>query len=83
MGTVASGMSAFQLGPVVLSAPRFHAAVALAVLVLSAELVAWRRRRGEATDSGAGGVSAEKSQASGDRPNAASAAWAWKRSTAT
>lgn len=37
--------SAYQIGPFVLSAPRFFAALGLVVLVVTAELVAWRRRR--------------------------------------
>lgn len=39
-------MSAFQLGPVVLSAPRAFAAIGLVVLILGAELLARRRRDG-------------------------------------
>ena len=38
-------MTAFQLGPVVLSAPRFYAGLALLVLVVVAELAAWGGRR--------------------------------------
>ncbi len=38
-------MTAFQLGPFVLSAPRFYAGLALLVLVSVAELMAWRTRR--------------------------------------
>src|SRR5690606_26597884 len=38
-------VTAFQLGPVVLSAPRFYAGLALLVLVVVAELAAWGGRR--------------------------------------
>ncbi len=38
-------MDAFRLGPIVLSAPRFYALVALATMVLLAELMARGRRR--------------------------------------
>lgn len=58
-------MTAFQLGPFVLSAPRFYAALGLLVLVLVAELVIWRRRRGERTP------------VEGRAPGASSAGWAW------
>ena len=46
--------SAYQIGPFVLSAPRFYAALGLVVLVMAAKLVAWRRRRqGSAPDASA------------------------------
>ena len=46
--------SAYQIGPFVLSAPRFYAALGLVVLVMAAELVAWRRsRQGSAPDASA------------------------------
>lgn len=38
-------VSAYQIGPFVLSAPRFFAALGLVVLVVAAEVIAWRRRR--------------------------------------
>lgn len=47
-------MSAYQLGPLVLSAPRFYAALGLLVLIVGAELVAWRgRRSGESPNASA------------------------------
>src|SRR5690554_551527 len=62
-------MTAFQLGPVVLSAPRFYAALGLVVLVLVAEWMAHRRRRDPQapTDAAAHGAGTE----------AAGASWAW------
>jgi len=66
-------MSAFQLGPLVLSAPRFYAALGLVALVLSAEVVAWRARR--ATGRHATGDGAQEraaSDASGGTQPAAS-----------
>lgn len=47
-------MSAYQLGPLVLSAPRFYAALGLLVFIVGAELVAWRgRRSGESPNASA------------------------------
>ncbi len=69
-------MDAFRIGPAVVSAPRFYAAVALVVLIGLAELVAWRRgRRG-----GAGGAVA--GSAGGAAAATAGAGWAWSAAAA-
>lgn len=64
-------MPAYQLGPLVLSAPRFYALLGVVALVLAAEVVSWRDRRGRRR-AGAEGVSEET----------ASAAWAWNAALA-
>ena len=68
---VVSAMSAYQIGPLVLSAPRFYAALGLAVLVLLAEVVTRRRRRARQL--------VESGEGSGAAP---SAAWAWNAALA-
>lgn len=68
-------MSAYQLGPLVLSAPRFYALLGLAVLVLAAEVVSWRERR--ARRRAGGEESHQESHA-----EIGSAAWAWNAALA-
>lgn len=64
-------VSAYQIGPLVLSAPRLYAALGLAVLVLAAEVVAWRRNR-----------AAMPSGRDAEPPSPASASWAWNAAVA-
>lgn len=69
-------MDALRLGPLVVSAPRLHAGLALAVLVGTAELVAWRRGRRR------GGVG-DGAEASALPEGGAGAGWAWNAAFAT
>ncbi len=74
-------MSAFQLGPVVLSAPRLFAALGLVVLLVAAEVVARRRSRPKAVPDGAEGERAQIGSAAAET-TPASAAWAWNAAIA-
>src|SRR5690606_7643955 len=69
--SVESMVSAYQIGPLVLSAPRLYAALGRAVLVLAAEVVAWRRNR-----------AAMPSGRDAEPPSPASASWAWNAAVA-
>ncbi|HEX7039503.1 MAG TPA: TlpA disulfide reductase family protein [Trueperaceae bacterium] len=85
-------MSAYQLGPFVLGAPRFYAALGLVVLVLAAEVAAWRGRlvaRGaeHRARAGHGEVAAPGEEepalpAEGLETAPPSAAWAWNAALA-
>lgn len=63
-------MNAFQLGPVVLSAPRFYAALGLAVLIVVAELAARRARSRQPEPASSGGAAGRD------------ASWAWSAALA-
>lgn len=68
-------MDAFALGPIVLPAPRFFAALALAVLVFVAELVVWTARREQRRMVERDGLAVDAS--------AVSANWAWSAALVT
>lgn len=67
-------MDAFTLGPMVLPAPRFFAALALAVLVFVAELVVWTARREQRQMAEKDGLAVDTSTLSAN--------WAWSAALA-
>src|SRR5690554_4679295 len=71
-------MSAYQLGPLVLSAPRFYALLGLAALVLAAEVVSWRERRARRRAGGEEGHQEGYEESRKEsHEETGSAAWAW------
>ncbi len=74
-------MSAFQLGPLVLSAPRTFAALGLLVLLVAAEVVVRRRSRPKVVPDGAESERPQVGSSAGETVPTG-AAWAWNAAIA-